>query len=150
MTSNLVTQWLPCQASGAIGSVLGLVGPVSVYYDWERYNDLQLPSQCGSTYNCTSRSVPEIHYHVAGTFSNQQITTVYLKTLNPSKRTSNLRTRLHTYIASHTLKSCTSLSLKFRTTSHTVQESLITVHHCTPIRQHSLHPITCLSLTSVQ
>ena len=34
--------------------------------------DLQLLSQCGSTYNCLSRSVPEIHTHVAGTLSNQQ------------------------------------------------------------------------------
>ena len=33
--------------------------------------DLQLPSQCGSTYNCLSRSVPEIHWHVAGTSSKQ-------------------------------------------------------------------------------
>ena len=33
--------------------------------------DLQLLSQCGSTYNCLSRSVPEIHLHVAGTLSNQ-------------------------------------------------------------------------------
>ena len=29
---------------------------------------------CGSTYNCLSRSVPEIHWHVAGTLSNQQTT----------------------------------------------------------------------------
>ena len=34
--------------------------------------DLQLLSQCGSTLNCLSRSVPEIHSHVAGTLSNQQ------------------------------------------------------------------------------
>ena len=27
-------------------------------------------SQCGSTQNCQSRSVPEIHWHVAGTLSN--------------------------------------------------------------------------------
>ena len=30
-------QWLPCQAPGVIGSVLGLVGPVSVYCDWVRW-----------------------------------------------------------------------------------------------------------------
>ena len=33
---------------------------------------LQLVSQCGSTSHCLSRSVPEIHSHVAGTLSNQQ------------------------------------------------------------------------------
>ena len=31
---DLINQWLPCQASSIIGSVLGLVGPVSVYCDW--------------------------------------------------------------------------------------------------------------------
>ena len=30
-------QWLLCQAPGVIGSVLGLVGPVSVYCDWVRW-----------------------------------------------------------------------------------------------------------------
>ena len=33
VTSKLALQWLPCQAPGVIGSVLGLVGPVSVYCD---------------------------------------------------------------------------------------------------------------------
>ena len=33
--------------------------------------DLQLVSQCGSTSNCLCRSVREIHWHVAGTLSNQ-------------------------------------------------------------------------------
>ena len=33
VTSKLVPQWLPCQAPGVIGSVLGLVGQVSVYCD---------------------------------------------------------------------------------------------------------------------
>ena len=28
--------WLPCQAPGVIGSVLGVVGLVSVYCDWAR------------------------------------------------------------------------------------------------------------------
>ena len=37
MTSKLALQWLPCQATGVIGSVLGLVGPVSVYCDWVRW-----------------------------------------------------------------------------------------------------------------
>ena len=36
VTSKLVLQWLPCQAPGDIGSVLGLVGPVSVYCEWVR------------------------------------------------------------------------------------------------------------------
>ena len=34
MTSKLALQWLPFQASGVIGSVLGLV---SVYCDWVRW-----------------------------------------------------------------------------------------------------------------
>ena len=33
---------------------------------------MQLLSECGSTYNCLSSSVPEIHSYVAGTLSNQQ------------------------------------------------------------------------------
>ena len=31
---KLALQWLPCQAPGVLGSVLGLAGPVSVYCDW--------------------------------------------------------------------------------------------------------------------
>ena len=34
---TLALQWLPCQAPGVIGSVLGLVSPVSVYCDWVRW-----------------------------------------------------------------------------------------------------------------
>ena len=37
MTSKLALQWLPCQAPGVIGSVLGLVGLVSEYCDWVRW-----------------------------------------------------------------------------------------------------------------
>ena len=33
VTQKLALQWLPCQAHGVIGSVVGLVGPVSVYCD---------------------------------------------------------------------------------------------------------------------
>ena len=33
VTSKLALQWLPCQAPGVIRSMLGLVGPVSVYCD---------------------------------------------------------------------------------------------------------------------
>ena len=33
VTSNLALQLLPCQVSGAIGSALRMVGPVSVYCD---------------------------------------------------------------------------------------------------------------------
>ena len=36
-----------------------------------KQSDLQLLSQCGSTYSCLSRPVPEIHQHVAGTLSKQ-------------------------------------------------------------------------------
>ena len=34
---KLALQWLPYQAPGVIGSVLGLVGPVSVYCDWLKW-----------------------------------------------------------------------------------------------------------------
>ena len=37
VTSTLALQWLPCQAPGIIGSVLELVGPVSVNCDWVRW-----------------------------------------------------------------------------------------------------------------
>ena len=71
-TSKLALQWLPCQVPGVIGS----------RWDWSarcqytvtgrgREFNLQLLYQCGSTYNCLSRSVPEIHSHVARTLSKQ-------------------------------------------------------------------------------
>ena len=47
VTEKLALRRLPCQTPGIIGSVLGLVGPVSVYCD----SILSL-SQCGSTHNC--------------------------------------------------------------------------------------------------
>ena len=34
---KLALQWLPCQAPGVLGSVLGLVGSVSAYWDWVRW-----------------------------------------------------------------------------------------------------------------
>ena len=34
---KLALQWLPCQAPGVTGSMLGLAGPVSVYCDWVRW-----------------------------------------------------------------------------------------------------------------
>ena len=37
VTEKLSFQWLPCQAPGIKGSVLGLVGRVSVYCDWVRW-----------------------------------------------------------------------------------------------------------------
>ena len=43
---------------------------------WDGKFDLQLLFQCGSKYSCLSSSVPEIHCHVAGTFTNQPTTTV--------------------------------------------------------------------------
>ena len=36
VTEKLVTQWLPGQTPGDIGSALGVVGLVSVYCDWVR------------------------------------------------------------------------------------------------------------------
>ena len=57
VTSKLALQWLPCLAPGVTGSALGLVGTgVSILR--LRTFDLQLLSQCGSTSNCLSRSVP--------------------------------------------------------------------------------------------
>ena len=49
---------------------------VSSESDWPdaRKFDLQLLSQRGSTWNCLSRSVSEIHQHVAGTLSSQPTT----------------------------------------------------------------------------
>ena len=44
---------------------------VSILTWWDRWFDLQLLSQCGSTYNCLSRSVPRKHHYVAGVLSNQ-------------------------------------------------------------------------------
>ena len=40
--NKLALQWLPCQAPGVIGSVLGLVAPVSVYCDWVRWKKFGL------------------------------------------------------------------------------------------------------------
>ena len=37
MPAKLALRWQPCQAPGVIRSVLGLVGPVSVYCDWVRW-----------------------------------------------------------------------------------------------------------------
>ena len=36
VTYKLLFQWLSCQVLGIIGSVLEIVGPVSVYCDWVR------------------------------------------------------------------------------------------------------------------
>ena len=75
MTSNLALQWLPCQAPGVIGSVLGQAGPVSVYCDRVRWKVWFAASISVWQHVKLSRSVPEIHSHVAGTLSNQQQTT---------------------------------------------------------------------------
>ena len=37
MRYTSMSQWLPCQAPGVIGSALGLVSLVSVYCDWVRW-----------------------------------------------------------------------------------------------------------------
>ena len=84
-----LSQWLPRQALGFIGSALGLVGTVSVYCDWVGEKvEFALLSQCGNTCNCLCRSVSEIHEHVAGTPVNQQTTTAALEadTLPPGLR----------------------------------------------------------------
>ena len=62
VTSKLALQWLPCQAPGFIWSVLGLVGPVSVYCDWARWKVWSAtPISVWQHVNCLSGSVPEIH-----------------------------------------------------------------------------------------
>ena len=74
VTYKLTHQWLPCQAPGVIGSALGLVGRCQyTVIRWERKLDLQLLSQCGSTYNCLSRPVSEMYIGMfAGTLSNNK------------------------------------------------------------------------------
>ena len=67
---------LPCQALGVRGSVLGLVGPVSVYCDWVRWKVWSATSISVWRHVKLRRSVPEIHLHVAGTLSSQQTTTL--------------------------------------------------------------------------
>ena len=43
---------------------------------WGTFPELQLLPQCGSSYNCLSRSVPEIQLHVAVRLSSQQSKTI--------------------------------------------------------------------------
>ena len=43
-----------------------------------RQVDLQLLSQCGNSYSCLSRSIPAILWFVAGTFSNETTTLLFL------------------------------------------------------------------------
>ena len=52
--------------------------PWCQYTGQDRQFALQLLSQSRSKYHCLSRSVPEIHPHVAGTLSNQPPTTICL------------------------------------------------------------------------
>ena len=54
-----------------IGPVLRLVNPVSVYCDWVRWK-FGSATSIAIVLADLSRSVPEIHSHVAGTLSNQQ------------------------------------------------------------------------------
>ena len=54
------------------GSVLGLVVLVSVFSDWVSEQFESEASQCGSTFNCLSGSVPEHTLHVVGTLSSPQ------------------------------------------------------------------------------
>ena len=80
--------WLPCQAPGIAGSVLGLVGyparqmasqgqcwdwlgwcPYTVT-GWDKKIDLLLLSQRDNLYNCLSRSISEIQWHVRQPRSN--------------------------------------------------------------------------------
>ena len=72
VTWKLALQWPPCQAPGVLGSVLGLVLPVSVYCDWVRWKVWSATSVSVWQHIQLSRSIPEIHSYVAGTLSNQQ------------------------------------------------------------------------------
>ena len=87
----MALQWLPCQAPGVIGSVLGLVGLVSVYCDWVRRKVWSATSiSVWQPVNCLSRPVPEIRLHVAETLSNQPTNKPCLQaTRNPMTRTQN-------------------------------------------------------------
>ena len=69
VTWNFILQRLPCQVPGVVGSAPELVGLDLT--EWYGKFDLQLLSQCGSQYNCLSRSVPETLYNVAGTYNQQ-------------------------------------------------------------------------------
>ena len=73
VTYTLALQWLSFQAPGAIGSALDWSARCQyTVTGWGRKCDLQLLTQCGSTYNCLSRSVPEIHQRVAGPWNVKQ------------------------------------------------------------------------------
>ena len=75
---KMVLKWLPCQASGVIGSAIGLGGPVSLYCDWvSEIASLiyKLPFQCGSTNSCLKTLALDIYFHVAVMLSAQGITT---------------------------------------------------------------------------
>ena len=93
VTSILALQWIPCQVPGVIGSVLGLVGPVSVYSDWVRWKVGSATSTSVWRHVKLSRSVPEIHSHVAGTLSNQP-TNQQTSFINSSRQNLN-RTKVH-------------------------------------------------------
>ena len=63
---------------------MGLVGPVSVYCVWMRWRVGSAASVSVWQRVKLSRSVPEIHSHVAGTFSNQQTTIVHRHLTKPT------------------------------------------------------------------
>ena len=67
MTYRLVLVWLTCQAPGAIGSVLGRVGPVS-------YCDFEIASLICSLFLGVFQADPSLRdtLRVAGTLSNYQ------------------------------------------------------------------------------
>ena len=52
VTSKLALQWLSFQAPGDVGSALELVGPVSVYCDWEVESLL-----CNFSLNVAARTI---------------------------------------------------------------------------------------------
>ena len=69
---NSVLHRLPCQGAWGYRVSAGNVWPcVGLLSGCDRKFDLQLLSQCGSSYNCLLGSVNEIHLHVAGGLSNQ-------------------------------------------------------------------------------
>ena len=85
VTLKLAFKWLPWQALGIIGLALWLVGPMSIYSDWVRLKVWSATSVSVWQYvkNCLNRSVPEIHKHVGGTFSNQTRTNKHPRPILP-------------------------------------------------------------------
>ena len=122
VTEKVVLRWLPCQEPGFPESAPGLAGQVSVYCDWVRQKAyLQFLSQCVSTCHCLTRFNPEIHLHVAGTFSTQQTTVtasaipqLHLQMLGSNFWLSSTKRQMNIHINLQDCLMCLSLALRTR------------------------------------